>query len=281
MRALSRTARVHLALQTRNCTTKSDELLIESSSNGLVQMILNRHNGKNSFSKKFLEDIGNAVQHFKNDKNIRVLVIKSNVPGVFCAGADLKERATMPESEVEGFVDKLRGTFTAIENLPFPTIASIEGAALGGGLELAMSCDLRIAGTKALIGLPETSLAIIPGAGGTQRLPRIIGAAKAKELIFLSKKLNSTEAFNIGLITESVEEGKASTRANEIASAIAEKGPIAVRMAKKAINDGMQVDITNSLKVEKQCYAQVIKTNDRKEGLKAFIEKRKPQYNGN
>ncbi len=281
MKALLRPARLNFALQIRNCATKSDELLIENSANGLVQMILNRHNGKNSFSKKFLEDIGNAIQGFKNDKNIRVLIIKSNVPGVFCAGADLKERATMPESEVEGFVDKLRGTFTAIENLPFPTIAAIEGAALGGGLELAMSCDLRIAGTKALIGLPETSLAIIPGAGGTQRLPRIIGAAKAKELIFLSKKLNSTEAFNIGLITESVDEGKASNRANEIASAIAEKGPIAIRMAKKAINDGMQVDITSSFQVEKQCYAQVIKTNDRKEGLKAFIEKRKPQYNGN
>jgi methylglutaconyl-CoA hydratase len=186
----------------------------------------------------------------------------------------------MPEDKVEGFVASLRNAFTALENLPFPTIAAIEGVALGGGLELAMACDLRIAGEKALLGLPETSLAIIPGAGGTQRLPRIVGVAKAKELTFLSKRISSQAAANIGLVTESVPAGSAVTRAHELAVTVASGGPIAQRAAKRAITGGIQLPMEKALLFEKECYSQVIKTLDRKEGLAAFVEKRTPKYIG-
>ncbi len=141
-----------------------------------------------------------SLTTLSQDKNICALIIRSTVPKVFCAGADLKERATMSEADVVVFVYSLRDSLSAVANLPFPTIAAIEGAALGGGLELAMACDLRIAGADAILGLPETALAIIPGAGGTQRLPRLVGIPKAKELIFLAKRLTALESASIGFI---------------------------------------------------------------------------------
>jgi methylglutaconyl-CoA hydratase len=186
----------------------------------------------------------------------------------------------MEEHEVGPFVEGLRRMFTNLEKLPMPTIAAIEGAALGGGLELAMCCDLRVAGSGALLGLPETSLAIIPGAGGTQRLPRIIGAAKAKELIFTAERFGAAKAEAIGLVNHAVEAGQATPKALEIAAAIAKNGPVAVRMAKASVGAGMQCDLATAMDIERGCYAQVITTADRTEGLLAFREKRKPVYRG-
>ena len=171
-------------------------------------------------------------------------------------------------------------SFHGVSTLPIPTIAVIEGAALGGGLELALACDLRVAGARATLGLPETSLAIIPGAGGTQRLPRVVGVAKAKELIFTSARLTSDEAVKIGLINMSVEADNALITAEGIALKIVQNGPIGVRMAKAAIDGGIDVDIEKALEVEKACYAQVVNTEDRLEGINAFVEKRKSVYKG-
>jgi len=159
-----------------------------------------------------------------------------------------------------------------------PTIAALDGAALGGGLEMALACDLRIGGGKAKIGLTETKLAIIPGAGGTQRLPRIVGLSNAKKLIFTGKQLNSKEASAINLVDYEAE--NAYEKALEVAREILPQGPIALRMAKLAINRGLDVDKTSGLAFEQTCYAQVIPTQDRIEGLKAFREKRKPVYEG-
>ena len=186
----------------------------------------------------------------------------------------------MPDDEVGAFVSSLRDSFTRIAQLPIPTIAVIDGVALGGGLELALACDIRLASEKALLGLPETSLAIIPGAGGTQRLTRLLGPSKAKELIFLSSRLSGKEAEQIGLVNFFAESATLSQRAEEIASTIIEKGPIAQKMAKKAIDSGIEVDLASGLEIEKQCYSQVIYTKDRKEGLLSFTEKRKPLYEG-
>lgn len=247
---------------------------------GIANLSLIREEGKNSFSKQMLADFNSAVATLHADNNVRVLIVKSKVEKVFCAGADLKERAGMPDDQVGEFVSKLRNAFTALADVPFPTIAAIEGVALGGGLELALACDLRVAGAKALLGLPETALAIIPGAGGTQRLSRVVGLAKAKELIFTGARLSPDEAAKIGLITESVPAGEAVKRAEEIAASIAEKGPLGVRMAKKAIDGGFESDLKAGLALEKECYGNVVFTHDRKEGLKAFIEKRKPVYLG-
>jgi methylglutaconyl-CoA hydratase len=161
-----------------------------------------------------------------------------------------------------------------------PTIAAIEGAALGGGLEMALACDFRIAGAKAILGCPETSLAIIPGAGGTQRLPRLIGLSKAKELIYTSRRIHSTAAEKIGLVDYAVEENQAYEKARELAREILPNGPVGVRMAKEAIMKGTEVDVASGMAIERACYAQVIPTKDRMEGLTAFKEKRKPKYRG-
>ena len=200
----------------------------------------------------------------------------------------------MSDAQVSEFVHNLRESFNEFGNLPMPTIACIDGFALGGGFELALGADIRIAGEGAKVGLPEVGLAIIPGAGGTQRLPRLIGAAKAKELIFTGAILNSEEAFRNGLVNKSVK-GSSLPHAMDIAEQLLEKGPVALKMAKMAINHGSQMDLVNGLAFEKACYAQIIPTEDRIEGLlknisssfnyiylglTAFKEKRKPVYKG-
>jgi len=220
------------------------------------------------------------LHELKFDKDTRVVILRSSDSGVFCAGADLKERATMTQPEVSQFVHSLRSAFTEMEQLPMPTIAAIDGVALGGGLELALACDLRVASSDSKLGLPETGLAIIPGAGGTQRLPRLIGAAKAKELIFTGEVLAAIKAQSLGVVQHVTDAGKSYDKALEIARQILPKGPIAIRMAKAAIDQGSGVDLTTGLFIEQACYAQVIPTKDRLEGLQAFKEKRPPKYKG-
>jgi methylglutaconyl-CoA hydratase len=246
----------------------------------ISELILERHEGKNAFSSDMIDSFERAVESVRSNKNIRVLIVRSTVDKVFCAGADLKERLAMPEEKVAPFVSRLRNAFNGLASLPIPTIASIDGVALGGGLELALACDIRVASATATLGLPETNLAIIPGAGGTQRLPRVVGVAKAKQLIFTGARLNGNEAFDLGLVNDVVKEGSSYPKAVEIANQIVDKGPVGVRMAKKAIDEGIEVPLHQALEVEKSCYAQVVPTKDRVEGLKSFTEKRKPVYRG-
>lgn len=246
----------------------------------ISELVLERHEGKNAFSSDMIDSFERAVESVRNDKKIRVLIVRSTVDKVFCAGADLKERLAMPEEKVAPFVSRLRNAFDGLARLPIPTIATIDGVALGGGLELAMACDIRVASATATLGLPETNLAIIPGAGGTQRLSRIVGVAKAKQLIFTGARMTGLEAHGLGLVNEVVKEGSSYTKAVEIANQIVDKGPVGVRMAKKAIEEGFEVPLHQALEVEKQCYAQVVPTKDRIEGLKSFTEKRKPVYRG-
>ncbi|XP_041041192.1 methylglutaconyl-CoA hydratase, mitochondrial isoform X2 [Carcharodon carcharias] len=225
-----------------------------------------------------------AIEEMKCDKNVRTVILRSEVPGIFCAGADLKERAKMQPSEVGPFVSKARSLINELGNLPMPTIAVLDGAALGGGLEMALACDIRVAAASAKMGLVETKLAIIPGAGGTQRLPRIIGVSLAKELIFSGRVLDGTEAKAIGLASHVVEQNEAGDaayhRGLSLAKEFIPQGPIAVRLAKLAINRGIEVDLKTGLAIEEACYAQVIPTKDRIEGLNAFKEKRLPRYTG-
>ncbi|RHZ86203.1 hypothetical protein Glove_53g29 [Diversispora epigaea] len=210
----------------------------------------------------------------------RVVVLRSLVDRAFCSGADLKERANMSPNEVKKFIQNIQRVFRDLETLPIPTIAVIDGAALGGGLELALCCDIRVSGKSAKIGLPETKLAIIPGAGGTQRLSRLIGIAKAKELIFTGRILNSQNALDSGIVNYAVQEGSSYPFALKLAKEILPNGPIALEMAKLAIDRGIQLDLDSALEFENACYAQVIPTEDRIEGLKAFREKRPPIYGG-
>ncbi|XP_024026875.1 probable enoyl-CoA hydratase 2, mitochondrial isoform X1 [Morus notabilis] len=247
---------------------------------GIVEVSLDRPETKNAIGKDLLRGFKNALEEISTDSSAHVMLIRSSVPKVFCAGADLKERKRQSASEVQSFVNSLRSTFSFLEALGIPTIAVIEGAALGGGLEMALSCDLRICGEEAVLGLPETGLAIIPGAGGTQRLPRLVGKAKAKELIFTGRRISGMAALSIGLVNYCVPAGEAHQKALEIAREINEKGPIAIRMAKRAINDGLEVNTVSGMAVEQDCYGQLLDTTDRLEGLAAFAEKRKPKYTG-
>jgi methylglutaconyl-CoA hydratase len=275
LRLLARPAAAALSSQ-----PEASNFIVDHRDNGLTIVSLNRPEGKNSMSKAMIAEMNVLMEELKEDTMIRAVVLTSAVPKVFCAGADLKERKLMNIDEIGDFVTGLRTTFALWASLPMPTIAAIEGVALGGGLELAMCCDIRVAGEKALLGLPETALAIIPGAGGTQRLPRIIGVAKAKELIFTGRRFNGREAEKMGVVNECVEAGSADSRAVEIAEEICKNGPIATRMAKASIDGGLQVDLETGLLIEKACYGEVIYTDDRTEGLTAFGEKRTPEYKG-
>ncbi|WP_088041491.1 enoyl-CoA hydratase-related protein [Bacillus sp. EAC] len=241
---------------------------------------LNRTKQANSLSRELLDALHNEMDELKKTSSVRVVLFTGSGSSYFCSGADLKERRGMTESEARDTVEKIGTLFEKIERLPMPTIAAINGVALGGGLELALACDLRIAHNEALVGLPETSLAIIPGAGGTQRLPRLIGIGKAKELIFTAKRLNALEAHEYGILERVVEIEDLQDKALEICETIASKGPLAIRAAKKAIQRGFDLPLDLGLRLETYEYETLLHTTDRMEGLIAFQEKRKPQYKG-
>ena len=246
--------------------------------NGLRTITLQRQEAKNALGRELIDQLAESIEEVRTDGKARVAILRSAVKNVFCAGADLKERATMTPAQVEAFVSKLRATFTQLEDLPIPTIAVIEGFALGGGLEMALACDLRVASPSAVMGLVETSLAIIPGAGGTFRLHRLIGLPKAKEMILTAQRYSAAQCALFGLVN-SVSEN-ATEAAVQMALKISENGPIAVRMAKRAVDTSFGKDRTAGLSIEGLCYAQIIPTSDRLEALAAFKEKRKPKFEG-
>ncbi|KAI7868647.1 ClpP/crotonase-like domain-containing protein [Spinellus fusiger] len=252
---------------------------LEGSHDGIAVLKLNRPAARNALSIAFLSEFRENLKTVRFTRPPRVLIVQSMVNGVFCAGADLKERLTMTPEQVSEFLYNLRKAYRELETLPMPTIAAIDGAALGGGLEMALACDIRVAGPTAKIGLPETALAIIPGAGGTQRLPRLIGPAKAKELIYTAAVLDAKAAYGYGIVNHAVEDS-AYEKALTLAEKILPRGPVAVAMAKLAIDKGLPLDMDAGLEVEQAYYARVIPTEDRVEGLRAFKEKRSPVYKG-
>lgn len=257
---------------------------LEGESEGIVVFGINRPKAMNALSKSLVGAMTEAIQAVRFDKAVRVVILRSHAKGAFCAGADLKERAQMTAAEVGPFVAKGREIIGAWEKLPMPVIAAMDGVALGGGLEMALACDLRVASSDARLGLTETRLAIIPGGGGTQRLPRVVGPARARELIYTARVLLGAEAADIGLVNHCVqqnEEGDAAyQRSLQLAREILPNGPVGVAMAKVAINKGTEVDLASGLGFEEACYAQVIPTSDRIEALTAFKEKRKPVFKG-
>ncbi|CAI9095678.1 OLC1v1031674C1 [Oldenlandia corymbosa var. corymbosa] len=267
-----------LILQSASDSVKLQKL--SDSDSGIVEVNLDRPAAKNAINKEMLYGLQDTLETVYRDPSANVLMICSSVHKAFCAGADLKERKTMTASEVQDFVNSLRSTFSFLEGLHIPTIAVVEGAALGGGMEMALSCDLRICGEDALFGLPETGLAIIPGAGGTQRLPRLVGKSIAKDIIFSGRSIGGRDAASIGLVNYCVPAGEARIKALEIARNINQKGPLAIKMAKQAIDGGVERDLTSALSWEMDCYEKLLYTKDRLEGLAAFAEKRKPVYKG-
>ena len=257
-------------------------VLLSELSEGVLTLTLNRPEALNSFSRELLNALGVAIENANFNPDVRVVILTGG-PGKkasFSTGADLKERATMSEDEVKRFLSNIRKTFTAVENMKQPVIAAINGFAFGGGLELALACDIRIAAEEAQMGLTETGLAIIPGGGGTQRLPRIVGLAKAKELILTARRIKAEEALAIGLVNKVVPGGELLDACREFAGEIAKNGPIAIQQAKFAVSKGMDASLEVGLNIESVAYWHCIPTEDRLEGLKAFKEKRKPVYKG-
>lgn len=247
---------------------------------GISVITLNRPEVHNALNLPLLTELNRIAGELVHSKSTRVVVITGAGEGSFCAGADLKERRTFTEDQVRRFVYLIRETFHAIATLPIPVIAAVNGAALGGGMELALAADLRVADERASFGLTETALGIIPGAGGTQRLPRLVGLAQAKEMIFTARKISAQEAERIGLVNRVVPAGRVVEEALSIAAMINQNAPLALAQAKFAIDHGTEVDLVTGLALETKAYQTLIPTKDRLEGLNAFKEKRKPIYLG-
>lgn len=258
----------------------SDNLLLVERADQTAILTLNRPQMMNSFNFDLLRALRDQIEAVRFDPDIRVVIVTGAGDRAFCAGADLKERATLTPVQVKEFIFTIRNLFTSIEQLPKPVIAAVNGVALGGGTELALASDIRIASSTATMGLTETRLAIIPGAGGTQRLPRLVGKGKAKELIFTGRRVDAAEALGIGLVNQVCEPGELLDACRKMAAMICETGPIAVEQAKYAVNYGMETDLGTGLAIESNAYWVTIPTEDRLEGLAAFREKRKPVYKG-
>ncbi len=258
----------------------SSDTLICNQEGGVVVITLSRPEVMNSLNFSLLNGLSSKVKELKFNSEVRVIIITGSGKKAFCSGADLKERATLSPNKVKEYIFTIRNLFTEIEQLNKPVIAAINGIALGGGTELALASDIRVISKTAMMGLTETRLAIIPGAGGTQRLPRLVGKGKAKELIFTGRKVGAEEAMRIGLVNHVSPYDKLMGTCMEIANQICETGPIAIEQAKYAINCGSEVDIYTGLAIESNAYWVCIPTKDRIEGLTAFKEKRKPVYRG-
>ncbi|MGJ9383153.1 enoyl-CoA hydratase-related protein [Salipaludibacillus sp. CF4.18] len=249
-------------------------------SNHLAYVTINRPDKLNSFDFETLVDLENIVEEIKLDKEVRAVIFTGAGTKAFSAGADLKERRTLSEKEVRRNVNKIRDVFTMIEDLPQPTIAAINGYALGGGFELALVCDFRYAVKKATMGLTEVSWAIIPGAGGTQRLSRLVGTSRAKELILTARKINAEQAYSFGILNKVVDDYELKSSSVALAEEIMKNGPLAVTQAKYAINYGSNVDVKTGLAIEAKAYEVIIPTEDRVEALEAFSEKRPAKFRG-
>jgi enoyl-CoA hydratase/carnithine racemase len=246
----------------------------------LCWLTIDRPEVMNCLSFPTLRRFRTLLEELRGDLSIRAIMITGAGDKAFCAGADLKERKSMPVALVPHFVRNIRALMDDVEAMPQPTIAVVNGFAFGGGTELMLACDLRVAAPHVQMGLTETALAIIPGAGGTQRLPRLVGKSRAKDLILTARRLGVVEAERIGLVNRIAEEGRLIHCANELADAIAANGPVAVRAAKEAVDRGAELPLERGLEIEARCYEKTLPTQDRLEALAAFAEKRKPVYTG-
>jgi len=244
-------------------------------------LTIDRESRRNALSRDTLFAFGRLGRELAADASVRAVVVTGAGDKAFCAGADLKERQGMSNEDVRVQVGLYRTELGALDTCPKPVIAAINGAAFGGGLELALLCDLRVAAPHAELGLPETTLGIIPGAGGTQRLPRVVGEARAKEMILLGRRLSAAEALSWGLVNRVCPEG-ANVVEDTIAwiGPIAEGAPIAQSAALRAIEASYEVPLPLGLELERVYYDETVRSEDRLEALRAFAEKRRPAFRG-
>lgn len=249
--------------------------LVAYSAEGAVgTILLNRPEALNALNSSVLEEF-NAILDKVNLSVIRCLIVSGSGEKAFAAGADIGEMYSLSEEEGNAFSKKGNDLFRRIETFPIPIIAAVNGYALGGGCELAMACDFRIASENAVFGQPETGLGITPGFGGTQRLARLVGAGYAKQMIYTARNIKAEEALRIGLVNKVAAPGDLMKEAKKLALQIAANAPIAVRYAKADINEGLELPMEQAIRVEEQRFGTCFATQDQKEGMGAFLEKRK------
>ena len=246
----------------------------------VAELALDRPEAMNAVSTAMARDLGAACAALAADESVRCVIVTSTSPKAFCVGADLKERNSFTDADLMQQRPVARAAYGGVLNLPMPSLAVVEGFALGGGLEIALSCDLVIAGEAAVVGLPEVSVGVIPGGGGTQLLTRRVGWSRAAGMIFTARRMPAAEAAALGVVDEVVPAGGARDRALEIAVRIAANSPVGVRQAKKAMRLGADVDLSTGLEVEDGCWRATACSGDRKEGVAAFAEKRVPAWPG-
>jgi enoyl-CoA hydratase len=234
----------------------------------------------NLVTRELTEQLREALAQLVATDDVRAVVVSGSGERAFCAGSHIGEFEGLRGRVAEGKLLLEKLVYRDLARLPMPTIAAIEGDALGGGLELALCCDLRIASARARFGMPEVRLAVLPGSGGTQRLPRVVGPARAKELILTGRIIAAEEAERIGLVNEVVPAGEARSRADAIAEDIAARGPLAVREAKRLIDAALDVDLDAGLAAELDASERIFASEDMLEGARAFFEKRDPRYEG-
>lgn len=248
--------------------------------NNILFVTINREKSLNALNKETVAELQNAIDGHKYDSSIACVIVTGAGEKAFVAGADITEIHDLNAQTGDTFSQTGLQLMQSIQDFPRPVIAAVNGFALGGGCELAMACDIRLASEKAKLGQPEVNLGIIPGYGGTQRLPRLVGMGKAKQLTFTGEIITAQEAHRIGLVDEVYAPDQLMAKAMEMAETIAGKGPIAITAAKECINKGMEVSQEQGCVIEQKKFGQVCGTADMKEGTKAFMEKRKAEFKG-
>ncbi|WP_130861599.1 enoyl-CoA hydratase-related protein [Bacilliculturomica massiliensis] len=254
------------------------ENILFAAKDGIGYITINRPKALNALNGETLDELGNAAACIAERKDLRAVIITGAGEKAFVAGADIAQMRDQSPAEAKQFSRKAQKVFSAIEHLPQVVIAAVNGFALGGGCELAMACDLRVASEKAKFGQPEVNLGILPSFGGTQRLPRLVGRGIAKELIFTAEPIDAGEAWRIGLANRVVKPEELMEQCENLAKKIMSKGMFGVSLAKAAVNDGMNMDTESAFKYEAELFALCFTTEDQKEGMSAFLEKRSAEF---
>ena len=258
----------------------SEELVLFQVEEGTGIITINRPKALNALNPKVLKALENALEKAERDEKVKVILITGAGDKSFVAGADIGEMSKMSPSQAREFSKLGQKVLRKIEQMEKPVIAVVNGYALGGGLELAISCDYILASENAQLGQPEVGLGIFPGFGGTQRLVRILGKLRAKELIFWGERISAQKALEIGLVNQVVPQDKLMEKAKELAQKLMSKGLVAIGLAKLAIERGSELDLDSGLALEQSLFGLCFDTEDQKEGMKAFLEKRKPEFKG-
>ncbi len=256
-----------------------ENILLERQSN-LAILTINRPKALNALNSDTLQELSKALDDLKDDSTVKVLILTGTGEKAFVAGADIAQMKDFSPMEARAFAHLGHATFKKLEQIPQPVIAAVNGFALGGGCELALACDIRIASENAKFGQPEVSLGICAGFGGTQRLPRLVGTGYASQLLFTGDVIDAKEAYRIGLVNQIFPLDKLMEEALALAEKIAGRAPVAVQLTKSAIQCGINLDLDNALAYESEVFGLTFSTSDQKEGCTAFVEKRKAQFLG-